>query len=220
MSQETILSARGRADHRHQVELLADRAWLALAALAEARPDNVVADQLLAAAPTVQHLSLRNQITLLVQAGEHQLRLRDVDTKAGWARRGRVPSQAGLRVVRPHDEPGQVAGRRLFRVSPRWDFAQTTPAEDGAPPQTQPNPAGDPAEFAENLINQLGTCGYRVTPGAATAIDHDARQITIAYLTWHADPVAAVRLLIPALAHALVTGAAPMLNVAGDRRVG
>jgi hypothetical protein len=220
MTPGTILSARERADHRHQAALLADRAWLALAALAEAEPDNVVAEQLLAAAPSVQHLSLRNQITLLVQAGEQQLPLRDVDTEAGWARRGRVPSQAGLRVVRPHDEPGRAGGRRGFRVSYRWEFAQTDPAEDGAPPQTAPPAAGDTAEFAEHLIDQLGKRGYRVSPAANTAVDHDAQRITIAEPTWHGDPAAAVRLLIPALAHALVTGAAPVLDLVGGRRAG
>ncbi|MFI6029504.1 hypothetical protein [Amycolatopsis magusensis] len=216
----SIFTTRERAAHRHQVALLADRAWLALAALAEAGPDNVVAEQLLAAAPTVQHLSLRNQVTLLVQAGEQRLLLRDVDTEAGWARRGRIPRQRGLRVVRPHDGSGRAGGRRAFRVSYRWEFAQTDPVVNGAPPQTTPDAAGDPAEFAENLIDQLGERGYRVTPGAATAVDHEAQRITIADSTWHADPAAAVRLLIPALAHALVTGAAPALSVAGDRRAG
>src|SRR4051812_44476583 len=138
----SILSARERAEHRHQAALLADRAWLALAALAEAEPDNVVAEQLLAAAPTVQHLSLRNQVTLLVQAGEQQLPLRDVDTETGWARRGRVPGQTGLRVVRPHVESGRTAGHYGFRVSYRWEFAQTDPVESGAPPQTAPSAAG------------------------------------------------------------------------------
>lgn len=220
MPPATTLSARERADLRHQAGLLADRAWIALAALAEADPDNVVAEQLLAAAHSVQHLSLRNQITLLVQAGEQQIPLRDVDTETGWARRGRVPSQTGLRVVRPHDQPGRRSSRREFRVSYRWEFAQTEPASGDVPAQATPAAAGDPAEFAEHLIGQLGKHGYRVVPGAATAADHEAQRITIAEQTWRGDPAAAVRVLIPALAHALITGATPALTVVGDRRAG
>lgn len=216
----TTLSARERADHRYQASLLADRAWLALAALAEAEPDNVVAEQLLAAAHSVQHLSLRNQITLLVQAGEQQIALRDVDTETGWARRGRVPNQTGLRIVRPHDEPGHAGGRRLFRVSYRWEFTQTDPAQDGVAPQTEHGAAGDPAEFAGNLIDQLGKRGYRVTPGPTAVVDHQAQLVTIDELTWHCDPTAAVRVLIPALAHALVTGAGRHLGVLGGHRAG
>lgn len=219
MPPATTLSARKRAEFRHQAGLLADRAWLALAALAEAEPGNVVAEQLLAAAHSVQHLSLRNQITLLVQAGEQQIPLRDIDTEAGWARRGRVPNQTGLRIVRPHDDPDRP-GRALFRVSHRWDFAQTQPGADDVPAQTAPAAAGDPAEFAGNLIDQLGKHGYRVTPGAATTIDHPAQRITIAEQTWHGDPAAAVRVLIPALAHAVITGATPALTAVGDRRAG
>ncbi|WP_370973973.1 hypothetical protein, partial [Amycolatopsis sp. cg9] len=169
---------------------------------------------------SVQHLSLRNQITLLVQAGEQQIPLRDVDTEAGWARRGRVPSQTGLKVVRPHDQPGGRRGRREFRVSYRWEFAQTDPAEGDVPPQATPAAAGDPAEFAQNLIGQLGKHGYRVAPGAATAVDHDAQLITIAEPTWRGDPESAVRVLIPALAHALVCGATPALALVGERRAG
>lgn len=209
----TIWSERERADHRHQTRLLADRTWLALAALAEADPDNIVTTQLLATAPSVQRLSLRNQITLLVQTGAQRIPLRDVDTTLGWARRGRVPSGPGLWVVHPHDKPGKD-GDSLFRASDRWEFTQTEPA-GGTAPQTEPDTAGDPAEFAEHLIDQLRTRGYRVTRGAATVVDHQAQLVTVEEPAWRNDPVAAVRVLIPELAHALVTGAGIALDVLG-----
>jgi hypothetical protein len=186
------------------MSLLVDRAWLALSALAEAAPGNVVSDQLLAAAPSVQHLSLRNQLILLIQAGERRLRLRDVDTEQGWARRGRVPTQPGLRVVRPHDERGW-AGERQFRISYRWDFTQTGPVRGTVVPEAEPRAAGVPERFAAGLIDQLGTYGYRVAPASATAVDHEARLVAIDKPTWHGDAVAVVHVLIPALAHALVT---------------
>lgn len=219
----TTQPARDRAEHRHQASLLADRAWLALAALAQTAPDNIVAEQLLAAAPSVQQLSLRNQITLLLQAAEQRIVLRDVDTEQGWLRRGRVPNQPGLRIVRPHDGPsrgdGPGAGRRRFRVSHRWEFTQTKPADHGVAAQTTPRAAGDPAEFAVHLINQLGGHGYRITPGSATDVHHQARLITIAEPTWHGGPAGAVRVLIPTLAQALVATSDGRLYTA-DRRTG
>jgi hypothetical protein len=218
MPPNTSLSARERAEHRHQTSLLIDRVWLALAALAEAPPDNIVTKQLLSAAPSVQHLSLRNQITLLVQSGERQIALRDVDTEQGWARRGRMPNQSGLRVVRPHDAPGRAGGRRLFRVSYRWEFTQTAPLGGDVLPQIEPCAAGDSAEFAENLIDQLSEHGYRVTPAPATTINHEAQRIAIDHATWHSDPVSAVSLLIPALAHALITAPGSRHDMAGGPR--
>ena len=138
-------SSRDRADDHYRAVLLEDRAILALAALAEVGPDNAVSDQLIAAAPSVQHLSLRNQLRLLVQAGEKKLVLRDVDTYDGWCRRGRVPNQPGLRIVRPHDDPGHDSAdpaararrRAKFRAAHRWEFAQTVPRDDATDPQPQ-----------------------------------------------------------------------------------
>ncbi|UUV32138.1 hypothetical protein NQK81_01435 [Amycolatopsis roodepoortensis] len=219
MSPRTSPAARDRARRHPQARLLADRTWLALAALAESDPANVVADELLAAAPSVQKLSLHNQVTLLVQAGEQQILLRDVDTEAGWARRGRVTTPQGLRVVRPHDKPGW-RGPSEFRVSYRWDFAQTKPADGDIPPQATPAPAGDPADLAGNLIDQLGNHAYRVTPATTTVIDHHTCQISIAETIWHDDPATVVRVLIPALAHVLVSGSEPELGAVGDHRAG
>ncbi|HEY3478494.1 MAG TPA: hypothetical protein VGL02_06285 [Streptomyces sp.] len=219
MPPPTTLSARERTEFRRQAGVLADRAWLALAALADAGPGNVVVEQLLAAAPSVQHLSLRNQITLLVQAGERGIALRDIDTDTGWARRGRAPAQPGLRIVRPHDDPARP-GRTLFRVSCRWEFSQTEPASGDVAPQAAPAVAGDPAELAGNLIDQLGTHGYRVAPGPAGTVDHPARRITVDERTWHGDPAAAVRVFVPALAHALTAATDPVLARKGDLRAG
>ncbi|RAS59479.1 hypothetical protein C8D87_11491 [Lentzea atacamensis] len=196
--------------------------WNTLTDLAEAQPDNPVAALLLAAASSVQKLSLHNQISLLLQAGEHQLVLRDIDTEQGWARRGRQPKpdQTGLRVVRPHYQAGQRDGRCVFRTSRRWEFSQTDPLDNHVRTQTAPDVAGDPAEFARHLIDQLGEHCYRVTPGALTEIDHDTRRITIAERIWNHDPQAAVRLLIPALAHTLVADAGRDRDVLAGRRGG
>lgn len=217
----TTASTCARAEQHHQASLLVSQARLALTALAQTDTDEVVTEQLLAAAPSVQHLSLRNQITLLMQAAQRRIVLRDVDTEQGWLRRGRVPNQPGLRIVRPHDGPGRGngrgPGRRRFRVSYRWDFTQTEPAERATAAHTTPCAAGDPAEFAVHLIHQLGEHGYRVTPGPDTDVHHQPRLITIAESTWHSGPAAAVRVLVPALAHALVTTSDGHLDSAGRR---
>ncbi|MDT7789857.1 MAG: hypothetical protein QOF58_8276 [Pseudonocardiales bacterium] len=194
--------------------------WSMLTDLAEAQPDNPVAALLLAAASSVQKLSLHNQISLLLQAGEHQLVLRDIDTEQGWARRGRQPKpgHTGLRVTRPHYQAGQRNGRCVFRTSRRWEFTQTDPLDNNIRTQTAPAAAGDPVEFAHHLIGQLGEHCYRLTPGAVTEIDHDLRLITIAEHVWNHDPRAAVRVLIPVLAHALVTDAGRDRAVLAGRR--
>lgn len=183
--------------------------WSTLTDLSEAQPDNPVASLLLDAATSVQKLSLHNQISLLLQAGELQLVLRDIDTEQGWARRGRQPKadNPGVRVTRPHYQAGQRDGRCVFRTSRRWEFSQTDPLDNHVRTQTAPAAAGDPADFAHHLIGQLGEHCYRLAPGAFTDIDHDLRRITIAECIWHHDPRAAVRLLIPALAYALVADA-------------
>lgn len=219
MPAATTLAAR--SEQRYQAsEPGSGWAWSTLTDLAEAQPDNPVAALLLAAASSVQKLSLHNQISLLLQAGEQQLVLRDIDTAPGWARRGRQPKpdQAGLRVVRPHYQAGQREGRCLFRTSRRWEFTQTCPLDNNIRTQTAPDGAGDPVEFARHLIDQLGEHCYRVTPGVQTDIDHDARQITIAERIWHHDPRSAVRLLIPALAHTLVADAGRDHDVLAGRR--
>ncbi|GAA2678961.1 MULTISPECIES: hypothetical protein [Actinosynnema] len=56
-----------------------------------------------------------------------------------------------------------------------------------------------------HLIDQLGGHGYRVRPAWDTDANHQARLITIAEQTWHGGPTAAVRVLIVALAHRLVS---------------
>jgi hypothetical protein len=205
---------RDGAHYRHQVGLLADRAALALAALAEADPVNPVSEQLLAAAASVQHLSLRNQIMLLIQAGERKLPLRDIDSYEGWTRRGREPNQPGLRIVRPHDNrraasPNPSARRRQrpsFRVDYRWDFAQTVPLGGATDPQAEPEPAGDPAEFVTCLLDQLDRHGYQVTPGQTTAVDHDAAAVTLAEPAGTVDPTVRARELIRAIAEVLTSG--------------
>lgn len=193
---------------------LSDRAWLALVALADADPANIVAGQLLAAAPSVQQLSLRNQITLLIQANQRGLVLRDIDTDAGWRRRGRAPNQSGLQIIRPHEghagKPTVTRGRG-YRVVRRWEFGQTTPDPLNPPAQPQPDPPGDAACFAEHLIDQLGRRGYRIAPGQANDVDHATRLVTLASCAWHGDPAGAVPLLLKALAQALTADSAGVL---------
>lgn len=184
----------------------ARRTWDTLTDLAQARPNNPVTELLLAAAPSVQRLSLHNQVALILQAGEHQLVLHDINTERGWARRGRRPrpGDPGLQIKRPHQPSDLDDVVVLYRTTRRWEFSQTEPADNGVRTQTDPAGAGDPAAFAEHLINQLGDLGYRLAAGARDGVDHDAQVITIAETTWNSDPVAVVRLLIPELAHALV----------------
>ncbi|WP_410659507.1 hypothetical protein [Amycolatopsis sp. lyj-112] len=82
-------------------------------------------------------------------------------------------------------------------MSHGWDFAKTEPASAGdIPPQATSAPAGDPADLAGNLIDELGTRAYRVIP-AATVIDHDIRQISIAESIWNDHPTTVGRALIP-----------------------
>jgi hypothetical protein len=200
---------------RYQAGLLADRAALALAALAEADPVNAVSDALLVAAPSIQHLSLRNQIMLLIQAGERKLSLRDVDTEQGWARRGREPNQQGLQIVRPRDT-GRAASlnpparprraRTSFWVDYRWEFVQTVPLTKAIEPEHGPEPAGDPAEFVSSLLEQFGRHGYQVTPGQACAVDHDAATVTVAALAGAANPTVVACELIRAMADVLTSG--------------
>lgn len=220
------------AQQRFRDQLLADRAALALVALAEAGPVNPVSDQLLAAASSVQHLSLRNQILLLIQAGDRKLVLRDVDTEEGWARRGRVPHQPGLRIVRPHDPPGSAAfhaarsrGRRAsFRLIERWEFTQTSVLAGAADPQTEPEPAGNPAEFACCLLTQLDRRGYRVGAGEARVVEHDTATVTLTAPVGVGDPQGQVRELIWAMAEVLTSGPdlrdADLPVVVGGRRAG
>lgn len=220
------------AQQRFRDQLLADRAALALVALAEAGPVNLVSDQLLAAASSVQHLSLRNQILMLIQAGDRKLALRDVDTEEGWARRGRVPNQPGLRIVRPHDRPAAAShpaarrrGRRAsFRLIKRWEFAQTMLLGGVPDPQTEPEPAGNPAEFACCLLTQLDRRGYRVQPGEAHAVEHDTATVTLTAPVGTGDPTGQVRELIWAMAEVLTSGPDPrdvvLPAAAGGRRAG
>lgn len=206
------------AEQRRQASRPAGRAWNTLTDLAAAAPDNAVAALLLAAAPSVQNLSLHNQIALILQAGEQRLALRDIDTEQGWARRGRKPSQPGLQVTRPHYQASKIDGRCLFRTVYRFEFTQTEPLDNGVRTQTEPAAAGDPTAFAEHLTNQLDDRRYRVDLGAVTAVDHETQRVTIADLTWHHDPASAVRVLIVALAFALITGTDRDHDVLADRR--
>lgn len=211
MRLKTLHAKRDGAERRHQVTLLNNRTWVALAALAETDPANAVSDQLLAAAPSVQKLSLRNQIMLLIQAGEKNLVLRDVDTYAGWGHRGRVPTEPGLRIVRAYDpRPGQAASTTaqqpsVFGKGHRWDFAQTAPLDDCADPQDVPDTAGDPAAFAEHLLDQFARYRYRAEPGPTGEVDHEAHVVTAAEAAMRDEPATAARVLIKALASVLIT---------------
>jgi hypothetical protein len=62
----------------------------------------------------------------------------------------------------------------------------------------------------------LATHGYRVAP-PATVVDHQARLLTTDEPTWHSDHTAVVRMLIPALAQALIAGAGIRRDVRGGR---
>jgi hypothetical protein len=215
------------AQLRHQTTLLADRTAIAHAARAETGLNNPVADQLLAAAATVQHLSLRNQVMLLIQAAEQKLTLRDVDTYSGWCRRGRMPNTPGLRIVRPQDSRpvGNPAARSRhrgvpFRVDYRWEFAQTIPRGGDGKPQLAADPAGDPAEFVQTLLGQLDRRGYRVQPGPDNAVDHDQLVATVAESIWNSDASAKARALIQAVAEVLTSGPDRRHLSVGGRRAG
>jgi hypothetical protein len=219
MSSISTLNDRDLAEYRYQQVKLDNRTWVALAALAEIDPVNVVSDQLLAAASSVQKLSLRNQLMLLIQAGERGLALRDVDTDDGWRRRGRVPTQPGMRIVRPYYNPrtGYVmtsTARRRYRASHRWDFAQTAPWGDHPAPPATPDTTGDPAAFAKTLTSQCRRQGYDIAPGANDAVDHQTSRVLVDEQTWNADPAALARALITALAQILIT--APSMRLAGE----
>lgn len=215
-----IPTGESPAQHQYQGALLADRTALALAALAETDPVNVVSDQLLAAAASVQHLSLRNQVMLVIQAQEQNLTLRDVNTYQGWCHRGRVPNAPGLRIIRPQKDrrTGSVSRRRAvpFRVDYRWEFDQTVPRGGDGEPQAAAEPAGDPAEFVENLLGQLSRRGYRVEPGPVGAVDHDQLVATVAEPVW-SDPADTARALIKVVAEVLTSGPDRHLLVGGRR---
>ncbi|MEU7477048.1 hypothetical protein AB0A63_13760 [Lentzea sp. NPDC042327] len=154
----------------------------------------------------MQNLSLHNQIALILQAGELQLALHDIRTEAGWARRGRRPKLGvpGLNVKRPHRPSDQFDDVVQYRAARRWEFSQTEPAGGGVRTQTEPAAAGDPADFAEHLRQQLDRLGYRVAPDSLTGIEHEQPVITIPESDWLNDPVAVVCRLIPELAYALL----------------
>ncbi len=181
------------------------REWLTLTALADVGPDNPVANALVAAAESVQQLSLRNQLMLLIQAGEKHLQLRDIDTAAGWARRGRAVRGAGLSIIYPFERPGTgPGGRRTFRADARWEFTQTVLLGGAIDSQTAPHPAGDPRAFADHLATQVRQCGYQVGPGPETAVDLDRRLVTIDEPVWHAHSEGAARVLLTVLAQLIV----------------
>jgi hypothetical protein len=207
MSAASVLAVR--TERPAQAPLPASRTWNTINDLSGARPDNPVTALLLDAAPSVQKLSLHNQMTLILQAGRQRIVLRDIDTELGWARRGRrpKPGQDELRVIRPHHQAHRLSGNCEFLASPRWEFTQTEPLGGRVRTQTAPEAAGDPATLAEHLIRQLGEHRYRILPGPKTVIDHDVRRITIETDIWHNAPTDAVRLLVPALAHALISDA-------------
>jgi hypothetical protein len=97
--------------------------------------------------------SLRNLLLILRQAEERNLTLTDIDTRNGWIRRGRIPAQPGLRIVRPVDDDntpaaadtdtnaddfddageGEEGARPGFRMAPRWDISQTVALTSGQP---------------------------------------------------------------------------------------
>ncbi|MDR7277640.1 hypothetical protein [Catenuloplanes atrovinosus] len=126
-----------------------DRALHAEAAAAMADPDVIrqrVAQALGPGIPAqIRRWSLRNVLLILSQAEQRGITLTDVDTKSGWAKRGRRPAkgQTGLRIVRPvgaidsddstdeaTDAPATDAQDESivrFRMVPRWDISQTVP---------------------------------------------------------------------------------------------
>lgn len=159
-----------------------DRNLRAQAAADMASPDAIrrrVAQLLTGGMPRrLLRYSLRNQLLILRQAEQRGITLADIDTKAGWVRRGRLiaKGQAGLRIVQPvgatdddttdddtneTTDPAQHEQRPRFRMAPRWDISQTAPMDSDAADEGGDCPGCDaePGEPCRTGCTCLGCTG-------------------------------------------------------------